>query len=209
MNSKIGKYGTLLTGICVFVFAISMILSLISKNSWTFLSYFSCMFLAIGYVMFACSIYSLNKNNDKKSLGIIGVAFSIIYCVLIFLVYYAQCTTVNLNSSLSNESLSIIDFSKLGSLFFNYDLLGYGIMALSTFFLSFIVDTENNKNKILQKLLRIHGIFFPSCFIVPMFPIFNANTGNVVGTILLEIWCVYFLPICILGYKYFKNNEER
>ena len=115
----------------------------------------------------------------------------------------------NLNSSLGNESLSIIDFSKLGSLFFNYDLLGYGIMALSTFFLSFIVDTENNKNKILQKLLLIHGIFFPSCFIVPMFPIFNANTGNVVGTILLEIWCVYFLPICILGYKYFKNNEER
>ncbi len=105
-------------------------------------------------------------------------------------------------------ALSIIDFSKLGSLFFNYDLLGYGIMALSTFFLSFIVDTTNNKNKTLQRLLIIHGIFFPSCFIVPMFPIFNVNTGNIAGTILLEIWCVYFLPICILGYKYFQNNKE-
>ena len=37
--------------------------------------------------------------------------------------FITQCTTVNLNSSLGNESLSIIDFSKLGSLFFNYDLL--------------------------------------------------------------------------------------
>ena len=25
---------------------------------------------------------------------------------------------------------------------------------------------------------------------------------NIVGTILLEIWYVYFLPICILGYNY-------
>lgn len=209
MNSKIGKYGAVLTGICVLVFAISMILSLISKDNWNFLSYLSCMILAIGYVIFACSIYSLNKNDDKKSIGIIGVAFSIIYCVLIFIVYYAQCTTVNLNSNLSNEVISIIDFSKLGSLFFNYDLLGYGIMALSTFFLAFIVDTKDNKNKVLQKLLLIHGIFFPSCFIVPMFPIFNANTGNIVGTILLEIWCVYFLPICILGYNSFHNNEKK
>ena len=62
----------------------------------------------------------------------------------------------------------MIDYSKLGSLFFNYDLLGYGFMALSTFFLAFIVDTTNNKNKILQRLLQVHGIFFPSCFIVPI-----------------------------------------
>lgn len=209
MNNRVGKYGSLLTGISVLVFAISMIFSLLQKNSGAFISYLSCMFLAIGYIIFACSIYSVNNNNDKKVLGLIGVAFSIVYCVLIFIVYYAQCTTVNLNSNLSNDALSIINFSKLGSLFFNYDLLGYGIMALSTFFLSFIVDTKNNRNMILQKLLLIHGIFFPSCFIVPMFPIFNANTGSVIGTILLEIWCVYFLPICILGYKYFQNIKER
>ena len=71
------------------------------------------------------------------------------------------------------------------------------------------VYTKDNKNKVLQKLLLIHGIFFPSCFIVPMFPVFNANTGNIVGTILLEIWCAYFLPICILGYNYFHNNEKK
>ena len=207
MNRKIGKYGALLTGISVLVFALSMIFSLISENNWAFVSYFSCMFLGIGYVIFACSIYSLNKNDDKKALGLVGVAFSVVYCVLIFIVYYSQCTTINLNSNLSAETLSIIDYSKLGSLFFNYDLLGYGFMALSTFFLTFIVDTTNNKNKILQRLLLIHGIFFSSCFIVPMFPIFTANTGNLIGTILLESWCVYFLPICVLGYKYFDKNK--
>lgn len=191
------------------IFDLSMIFSLISKNFWTFVSYFSCMLLAIGYVIFSCSIYSLNKNDDKKALGLVGVIFSAVYCVLIFIVYYCQCTTVNLNPNLNGETLSIIDFSKLGSLFFNYDLLGYGFMALSTFFLAFIIDTTNNKNKIFKRLLLIHGIFFPSCFIVPMFPVFNENTGNVAGTVLLEIWCAYFLPICILGYKYFQNNKKR
>ncbi len=209
MNFKVGKLGSVLTGISIVAFALSMIFSLVSDFNWIFLSYFSCMFLAIGYVMFACSVYSLNKNDDRKASGIIGVAFSIVYCVLICIVYYAQCTTVNLNSNLNNETLSIIDFSKIGSLFFNYDLLGYGFMAVSTFFLSFIVNTINDKNKVLKRLLFIHGIFFPCCFVLPMFPIFNANTGNVLGTILLEIWCVYFLPICIFGYKYFQNYEER
>ena len=44
MNRKIGKYGALLTGISVLVFALSMIVSLIKENSGAFISYFSCIF---------------------------------------------------------------------------------------------------------------------------------------------------------------------
>lgn len=207
MNKKVGRYGALLTGASVVVFAISMIFSLIKENSGSFVSYFSCIFLAIGYIVFACSLYSVNRDDDKKALGIIGLSFGIIYSVIIFIVYYAQCTTVNLNSNLSSETLSIIDYSKLGSLFFNYDLLGYGFMALSTFFISFTINTNNKSSILLKKLLLIHGIFFISCFIMPMFPIFTTSTDNLIGTVLLEIWCMYFLPICILGYKYFDSDK--
>lgn len=207
MNNKIGKYGSLLAGISVLVFAISMVFSLIKENSGAFISYFSCIFLAIEYLIFICSLYSINKNNDKKALGIIGLSFGIIYSVIIFIVYYAQCTTVNLNSNLSSETLSIIDYSRLGSLFFNYDLLGYAFMALSTFFISFVINEMNKSSIWLKRLLKIHGIFFVFCLIIPMFPIFTANTGNLIGTILLECWCVYFLPICVLGYKYFDKNK--
>lgn len=38
-----------------------------------------------------------------KALGISGIAFGIIYAILIFIVYYAQCTTISLNANLSNE----------------------------------------------------------------------------------------------------------
>jgi hypothetical protein len=34
------------------------------------------------------------------------------------------------------------------------------------------------ESKVLQKLLLIYGIFFASCFIVSMFPIFNATHGK-------------------------------
>ena len=61
-------------------------------------------------------------------------------------------------------------------LLFNYDLLGYGMMALSTFFI---------------------GLFI-SCFIMPMTGVFTnmatGETGNG-GTIALLIWCAYFFPI--------------
>lgn len=66
MNRKIGKSGALLTGISILVFAISMLFSLMKENSGAFISYFSCMFLAIGYIIFACSLYSINKDNNKK-----------------------------------------------------------------------------------------------------------------------------------------------
>ena len=59
MNRKFGKYGALITGISVLVFALSMIVSLIKENSGAFISYFSCIFLAIGYIIFCLFPYIL------------------------------------------------------------------------------------------------------------------------------------------------------
>ena len=38
-----------------------------------------------------------------------------------------------------------------------------------------------------------------------IFLVNDASPDNTMGTIILEIWCLYFLPICILGYQYFNN----
>jgi hypothetical protein len=58
-------------------------------------------------------------------------------------------------------------------------------------------------------LLCIHGIFAINCFAMPLLGIFNSNMegGEIVGTLVLEFWCIYFMPICILSYKHFKNKE--
>ncbi len=103
----------------------------------------------------------------------------------------------------------IIDYGNTGSLFFNYDLLGYAFMALSTFFGGFLVDKSKKCGKPLAIMLKIHGIFFLSCLFVPMFPVFTGASGDAAaGTVLLEIWCLYFMPICFFGYRYFGDKDD-
>jgi len=152
-----------------------------------------------------CS-YLTFVSNDKKSSGLIALSFSVMYGLIIIIVYFTQLSTVRLEK-LSDESIKLLDYSKFG-LFFNYDLLGYMFMALSTFFIGITLETKNENEKLLKKLLCIHGIFAICCFIMPIMGIFNKEfTGaDIIGTIILEFWCIYFMPICILSYKYFKNK---
>lgn len=203
-NTTLGKIGSAVTGLAVLSFAISMIFGLFLN--WIFVSCLSSIFIAIGFIPFMAA---LNENNDKqnKSCGVVAMCFASIYAVLVFIVYYAECTTVHMNTGLSEEVLSIISYGNTGSLFFNYDLLGYAFMALSTFFTGLNIKAVDKKSKCLKILLMVHGIFFVSCFFVPMFPVFTSGTDDIFGTILLEVWCIYFLPICILGYKCFSDKK--
>ncbi len=205
-NNSMGKIGAAVTGLAVLSFAVSMIFGVFYNT--IFASCLASIFIAIGFIPFMVSLFSKNKAAEKKAVGLTGIIFAAIYAVIIFLVYYAECTTVRMNGTLSDETLSIISYGYLGSLFFNYDLLGYAFMGLSTFLIAFCVEPKTKSDKILRGLLCGHGIFFLSSLFMPMFPVFTAGTSDIVGTIILEIWCAYFIPICILGYKYFNSDQK-
>jgi hypothetical protein len=81
-------------------------------------------------------------------------------------------------------------------------------MALSTFFIGIDLETKNRNDKCLKILLMVHGVFSIICFLMPILGIFNSNMtgGDIIGTIVLEFWCIYFMPICILSYKHFRNK---
>jgi hypothetical protein len=208
MNQTVGKLGAGITGISVSLFAISMIVRLFTDQIGLFLSCLSSLFIAIGFVIFICSIFSVDNKTEHRAVGVSGTAFAAIYAVIIFLVYFAEITTVRMNGTLSKEVLSIISYGYIGSLFFNYDMLGYAMMALSTFLVAFAVVPKSKGDKAFRILLWIHGVFFLSCLIVPMFPVFKAGASVIPGTILLETWCAYFLPVCILGFRYFRIDEK-
>jgi hypothetical protein len=87
-------------------------------------------------------------------------------------------------------------------------LLGYAFMALSTFLIAFTVTPKDRGDKAFQWMLWIHGIFFLSCLIMPLFPIFTPGTSSIAGTVVLEIWSAYFLPVCILGFRYFSLKSK-
>jgi hypothetical protein len=207
MNKKMGIYSSIFTFLAVFAFLFCMLLGILLKNDniGKYGSYFSSIFIAIGYISLVCS-YLTFTNNENRYTGYIALAFSIIYGSLITIVYFAQLTTIRLYD-FSEEIIELLDYSKYG-LFFNYNLLGYAFMALSTFFIGIKLETKNKQENMLKYLLCIHGIFAISCFIMPITGIFNPNLSgiDIIGTSILLFWCIYFMPICILSYKYFKNK---
>ena len=199
MNGVIAKTGAAIVTASCSLFAVFLAID------FAFGSYFVCMFLPIGYIMTAAG-FQHESSEDRRVAANIGLILSAVYAVLIFLVYYAQTTTVNLET-LTEQAKRIIDY-KYGSLLFNYDLLGYGIMALSTFFVGLSIKAENKPDKWLRALLMIHGVFFLSCFFMPMTGMFTniAEGGGKGGSIALIGWCVYFIPIGVLSFIHFGKN---
>lgn len=204
---RIGKAGAFLTGLSVFVFAVSLAAGFFADT--LFACCFSSMFIALGFVPFMAALNAANDTREKHACAMTAMCFAAVYVVLVFLVYYAQCTTLRLHDGWSEETLSIIHYGHTGSLFFNYDLLGYAFMSLSTFLTGMNLPAAERTCRTLRTLLILHGVFFVSCLLVPLFPIFQPGTGSAVGSILLLVWCAYFFPICILGYRYLSRSTHQ
>ena len=200
MKNKLGMIGSLVNAVSIILFAICMIIQ------FDFGSYFVCIFLSLGFIIMI-SAFEDECNENTKAAGKIASIFSGIYAVLILIVYFTQCTTV-INGELSNEAMKILNYKYIG-LSFNLDLLGYGIMALSTFFIGLTINVKNKKDKVLKLLLIIHGVFFIGCLIMPMTGVFadSAGDNSIGGVIALEFWCLYFLPISILSFLHFREDK--
>ena len=201
LNRTVPRIGAAVVAVAVFLFALCLIID------FTYGSYLVCMFLPMGYIMMAAGFHQ-ESGEDLKAVSVIGMVFAAVYAVLILLVYFAQTTSVHLGR-LSEEALGILDFRR-GGLLFNYDLLGYGMMALSTFFIGLSFQAGNREEKWLKYLMMIHGIFFIGCFIMPMTGVItgmaNGETSHS-GVIALVCWCAYFLPIGILAYRHFGRQK--
>ena len=201
MNSLISKIGAAVVTVSVFLFAVCLI------TDFGFGSYFVCMLLPIGYIMMSAGFHH-ESGDDCKTAANVGMIFSAVYAVLIFLVYFAQTTNVRLDD-MSEQALKILDF-KRGGLIFSYDLLGYGMMALSTFFIGLTIKPKNRADKWLKYLMTIHGVFFIGCFIMPMTGVFGSMSDggtSIIGVTALLFWCAYFLPIGILGFLHFNSKK--
>lgn len=200
LNKKLGMIGSFISAISVILFAICMLIP------FDFGSYFVCIFLSIGFIMMIAA-FEDECNENTIVAGKIASIFAGIYAVLILVVYFTQCTTV-INEELSDQASKLLNYKYMG-LIFNLDLLGYGIMALSTFFIGLAINVQNKKDKVLKMLLLIHGIFFIGCLIMPMMGVFANSDGttSIDGVIALEFWCLYFLPIGVLSFLHFKNSK--
>ena len=200
MNKNIAVVSSIVNTAAVFAFSVCMIL----KTNYG--SYISSIFIAFSFIPMICA-YCHYSSSDKKIAGLIAVAFSAIYGVFILAVYYAQLTAV-IHDNLNQQASQIIDYSKYG-LFFSYNLLGYGIMALSTFFAGLTINAASKLDQWLRLLLLIHGAFFFSCFIIPMLGWFGPDMQGVewIGVAVLQFWCIYFAPIGVISAIHFRKKQ--
>lgn len=200
LNKMIPKAGSAIVTATVFLFAIFLIIN------YSMGSFFVCLILPIGFIMMTAGLHG-ECEDDRKVAANIGLILAAVYATLIMLVYFTQLTTVN-NEQLNEQAANLLDFSKFG-LIFNYDLLGYGVMALSTFFTGLSMKPKNKTDKWLRALMIIHGVFYFSCTFMPitgMFAKMSSDGEGIGGRLALVAWCVYFLPVGILSFLHFRKR---
>ena len=202
MNRTIAKIGSAAVTVTVFLFALFLLVD------YSLGSYFVCIILPVGFIMMTAGLQS-ECESDRKVAANIGMVLAAVYAVFIMLVYFTQLTTVN-NEQLNEQASKLLKFNSYG-LIFNFDLLGYGVMALSTFFTGLAIKPKNRSDKWLRALMMIHGVFYLSCTFMPMTGMFTkiSSGGNGLGgRLALVAWCVYFLPIGILSFVHFGRQEQ-
>ena len=203
LNKRIPKAGSAIVTVTVFLFALFLIIN------YSMGSFFVCIILPLGFIMMTAGLHN-ECENDRKVAANIGMVLAAVYCVLIMVVYFTQLTTVN-NEHLNEQATNLLSMGKLG-LIFNYDLLGYGIMALSTFFTGLSMKAKNKADKWLKALMMIHGVFYFSCTFMPMTGMFSKMSSGgdgLGGRLALVAWCVYFLPIGVLAYRHFGGQHRK
>ena len=200
LNKMIPLAGSAIVTVTVFLFALFLIINFPMGY------YFVCLILPLGFIMMTAGLHN-ECENDRKVAANTGLILAAIYGTFIMLVYFAQLTTVN-NEQLTEQAAKLLEFGKFG-LIFNYDLLGYGMMALSTFFTGLSIKAENKADKCLKALMMIHGVFYFSCTFMPMTGIFSKMSSGgdgLGGRFALVAWCVYFFPIGILSFLHFRKR---
>ena len=202
LNKMIPKAGSAIVTLTVFLFAVFLIID------FSMGSYFVCLILPIGFTMMTAGLHN-ECENDRKVTANIGLILAAVYGTVIMLVYFSQLTTVK-NEQLNEQAANLLEFDKMG-LIFNYDLLGYGVMALSTFFTGLSMKPMNKTDQWLRALLMIHGVFYFSCTFMPMTGMFarmSSGGDGIGGRLALVAWCVYFLPVGILSLLHFHFGKR-
>jgi hypothetical protein len=203
MDRTTGLVASILLCATLGLFALSMAVGLPA------LSYGASLALSFCYVVVAASLVAEAADN-RRGIALAGLAFAAMYASVIATVYFVQLTTVA-HGSAGVDVLKALSYNELGSLMFNLDLLGYGLMSLSTLFVGLSMSPRGRGDTILRLLLIVHGVFAPVCVLLPILDVFGTmarGSGNTVGVMVLFFWCVYFAPVAGLSVIHFRASQR-
>lgn len=196
MDRKLSLTGAALNIAGVLVFAAGMLTGPFA------LCCIASIFIAWGLTMMNGGFWRYGRR-DAKVAAACALVFGGMYAFCNTMVYFIQISTVA-NNVLGAQAAKLLDYRRFGMMF-DIDMLGYCLMAISTFFAGLTIEAKDRGGRWLKALLILHGVFAPMCFIMPMLGLFSAGMAGAdwIGTAILEFWCAYFLPIGILSFRYF------
>ncbi len=206
-SHQIGRLGAFTAGAATLLFAVTMLIP--AKSLSVPLSSGISIFIFFGYILMTCGLAAI-AGQERKGCAFTAAAFAVTYAAMICLVYYTQLTTVPQQAA-SPELLDALTY-KPGTWMFNLDMLGYGLLSISTIFAGLSIAVQTREDTWLRRLLLIHGVFAPACLVFPVLGVFSQGAGaassDLFGVLVLEFWCVYFLPVTVLFARHMKRQKQ-
>ena len=132
-------------------------------------SYFFSILIAWGLVLMLAG-FARTSPAGRTIAATCALVFGGMYALCNTIVYFVQLSVVA-TTQLGAQAAALLDFQQFG-MFFSLDLLGYGLMALSTFFAGLALAPTRREETVLRWLLLAHGAFAPPCFILPALGVF-------------------------------------
>jgi len=168
-------------------------------------SFVVALLLAPAFVAMMVAI-AVHASPERRVWGQLGATFAAIYAVMVTITYYLQLTVVRTGDGrFSAEALRLLEFSP-GSALFALDMLGYGFMTLATLAAAPVFVGPG-----LARWLRIwffaHGLLVVPTLLAPvMMGGGVAASSDVIGSLVLIAWSVFFLPLAGMVAIYFARQ---
>jgi hypothetical protein len=128
------------------------------------------LFLALSFVVMMVCVHAYVPE-ERQVWTHAGLAFAIIYAVLVSIVYFVQLTVV-LPRVLEGEgeSVGVLLFTSFDSFMYALDVLGYGVMSLSTLFAGWAFTGEGLERAIRRAMVA-NGLLAPLVPTQMFFPV--------------------------------------
>ena len=155
------------------------------------------LFLPIAFVVLMAAVRA-RAPKQHKIWADIAVAFSVIYAVLVSMVYFVQLTLV-IPKTLQGEAdqVSLLVFGA-GTFMFAIDILGYAFMSLSTLAAALVFDRRDLERWIRRALLA-NGLLAPAIALQVFYPALF---------FVAAIWVVSFPAATIMLAAWFRRASR-
>ncbi len=229
-TSRLGYWSGGLVVIWVALFGLSMILGLLGRSSGQ-LPFLAGFLLAPSFIGMMAAIHQ-QAPAPKRIWSLLGMAFAVVYAVLVDIVYYVQLTVTKIGvggplnavpgvtaapAAGASSAIGLQQFIYTpGTAIFALDMLGYACMCLATWAAAYSFTGRDNVSTWIRRLFIIHGVLVFPTILAPVLMagtgangttisgVTTSGAGDKLGYVVLLFWCAIFIPLTLTVMRYFR-----